>query len=154
MHIHSLDLVDEYSLIGIHSSIEDYKLAYLLNADLNMKFKKSAYSLDFKNKNVSFPIFEFIDVKNQLSYYLIANKFTGKTTQNNSENLFSINEMFSNTSLLIPEKKNVDYFLKIEGDITTVELFRTIEKVNKISQVITSYTINPNKLNSKDYLIF
>lgn len=154
MHIHSLDLVDEYSLIGIHSSVEDFKLAYLLNANLNMKFKKSIYSLDFKNKNVSFPIFEFIDEKNQLSYYLIANKFTGQTTQNNSENLFSINEMFSNTSLLIPEKKNVDYFLKIEGDITTIELFKTIEKVNKISQVITSYTINPNKLNSKDYLIF
>ena len=154
MQIHSLDLVDDYSLIGIHSSEEDYKLAYLLNLHLNTKFTISDYSLDFKNKNASFPIFEFVDEKNQLANYLISNKYIGNTSVNTGENLFSKNELFSATSYLISEKKNVDYFIKIEGEISKVELLKTIEKLNKINQVVTSYTINPSKLNSKDFLIF
>ena len=41
MQIHSLGLdslcEDEYSLIGIHTTLEDYKLAYLLNRILGNK---------------------------------------------------------------------------------------------------------------------
>ncbi|MGK0307829.1 MAG: hypothetical protein ACI8RP_000785 [Urechidicola sp.] len=154
MQIHSLDLVDDYSLIGIHSSEEDYKLAYLLNFHLNTKFTKSDVDLDFKNINASFPIFEFIDEKNQLANYLISNKCIGNTSANTGTNLFSKNEFFSSTSYLISEKKNVDYFIKIEGDVSSVELFKTIKKLNRINQIVASYTINPNKLNSKDFLIF
>ena len=44
--------------------------------------------------------------------------------------------------------------MKIEGEVCSIDLFKTIEKLNKINQIITSYTINPNKLNSKDFLIF
>jgi hypothetical protein len=154
MQIHSLDLVDDYSLIGIHSSEEDYRLAYLLNHHLSTKFIKSDLNLDFKNKNASFPIFEFIDEKTQLANYLISNKYIGNTSVNTGLNLFSQNELFSSTSYLISEKRNVDYFIKIEGDISSIELFKTIEKLNKINQIVTSYTINPNKLNSKDFLIF
>lgn len=154
MQIHSLDLVDDYSLIGIHSSEEDYKLAYLLNFHLNTKFIRSELNLDFKDKNASFPIFEFIDEKNQLANYLISNKYIGNYSANVGTNLFSKNELFSSTSYLISEKKNVDYFIKIEGEVSSLELFKTIEKLNKINQIVTSYSINPNKLNSKDFLIF
>lgn len=154
MHIHSLDLIDEYSLIGIHTPIEDYKLAYLLNMHLNTKFVKSKFNLDFNNENISFSVYEFNDNDNQLSFYLISNKFIGLISENKLENLFSKNELFSSTSYLISEKKNVDYFIKIEGEITNIKLFKTIEKINKIQQIVTSYNINPTKLNSKANLIF
>ncbi|PHR73668.1 MAG: hypothetical protein COA67_02770 [Lutibacter sp.] len=154
MQIHSLDLVDDYSLIGIHTSEEDCKLAYLLNLNLHTKFKRSKFNLDFENKNASFPIFEFINEKKQLASYLISNKCVGKTSENSAVNLFSKSEVFSSTTYLIREKKNVDYFMKIEGDISTIEIFKTIEKLNKISQIVTSYHINPLKLRSKDFLIF
>ena len=154
MQIHSLDLVDDYSLIGIHTSEEDYRLAYLLNLNLHTKFIRSNFNLDFENKRASFPIFEFINEEKQLASYLISNKHVGNTSENSAINLFSKDEFFSNTTYLIREKKNIDYFIKIEGEISTVELYRTIENLNKISQVVTSYHINPSKLNSKDFLIF
>jgi len=154
MQIHSLDLVDDYSLIGIHTPEEDYRLAYLLNLHMYTKFKKSNYSLDFKNKNVSFPLFEFIDKKNQLSNYLIPNKYIGENNSNTTTNLFSKDVFFSSTAYLIYEKKEVDYFLKIEGEISNTELRKIIDKLNSINQITTSYHINPSKLISKEYLIF
>jgi len=154
MQIHSLDLVDDYSLIGIHTSEEDYRLAYLLNSNLHTKFIRSNFNLDFENKNASFPIFEFVNEEKQLTSYLISNKCVGNTSENSTVNLFSKDEFFSSTTYLIREKKNVDYFIKIDGEISTIELYKTIENLNKISQVVTSYRINPSKLNTKDFLIF
>lgn len=154
MQIHSLELADDYSLIGIHTSEEDYKLAYLLNLNLNTSFTKFKYQLDFENKKASFSIFEFIDKENQLSNYLISNKYIGDDTANLKPNLFSDNINYSTTSYLIPEKKNVDYFLKIEGEISALKLRKTIKKLNNIHQIITSYNINSSNLKSKDFLIF
>ncbi|MFT5761980.1 MAG: hypothetical protein ACI8WA_001104, partial [Polaribacter sp.] len=55
MQVHSLELNDfsdnNYTLIGIHSTLEEYKLAYVLNQKLNTQFVRAEYSLDFENKN-------------------------------------------------------------------------------------------------------
>ena len=154
MQIHSLELTDDYSLIGIHTSEEDYRLAFLLNQTLHTKFSKFKHHLDFKNKSASFSIFEFNDANNQLTNYLISNKFIGNTTGTTKSDLFSDEISFSNISYLIPEKRKIDYFLKIEGDISTRELNNTVDKINTINQIITSYKINLSNLKSKNYLIF
>lgn len=154
MQIHSLELADNYSLIGIHSSEEDYRLAFLLNQHLHTKFIKLHQQLDFHNNAASFSVFEYIDERSQLSNHLIANKFIGNTDLSAEPNLFSTENTISNISYLIGEKKTVDFFLKIEGDITSEELKKTIDKINDINQVITSYKIDPEGLKSKDHLIF
>lgn len=156
MQIHSLDLTDDFSLIGIHSSEEDYRLAYLLNKNLNTRFSKFKHQLDFENNTASYAVFEFIDENHQLTNHLISNKYIGDVTNSESEttDLFSNEISLSNTNYLIPEKRKVDYFLKIEGDISTSELNNTIDKINNINQIITSYKINPSNLKSKDFLIF
>ena len=65
MQIYSLGLddfyEDEYSLIGIHTALEDFKLAYLLNKNLNTNFCKSKEDLNFeeKQKKVSFSLFNY-----------------------------------------------------------------------------------------------
>ena len=154
MQKYELELANDYSLIGIHSSEEDYRLAYLLNVCLQTKFSKSKHNLDFKNRSDSFSIFEFEDNSCQLTNFLISNKFIGDATGSIETNLFSKNISFSNVSYLIPEKRKIDYFLKIEGDISKTELNKTIRKINNINQIITSYQIDPSTLISKDYLIF
>ena len=58
------------------------------------------------------------------------------------------------TATLIQEKKQIDYFLKIDSDFDTQELNEIIKKVNSIKNVITSYNIIPQTLKSKDFLIF
>mgnify|MGYP003624170542 CR=1 FL=1 len=156
MQIHSLDLNDfsddNYTLIGIHSTLEGYKLAYLLNQHLKTKFLKATYSLDFENKNnnASFGIYEFINPKFSQSWFLISNQYSNNLEEKNT-GLFQTNEI---TTYLIPEKKKVDFFLKLEGDFNYDYIAKKVEEINAINQVITSYKIDVNTLKSKYFLIF
>ena len=156
MQIHSLELDDfsddNYTLIGIHSTLDEYKLAYVLNQELEIKLVKAAFSLDFENKNnnASFTIYEFLNSKFNHSWFLISNQFTNNI-EGVSTGLFQTNEI---TMHLIPEKKKVDYFLKLEGDFDYEYIVKVVDQINKINQVITSYTIDPNILKSKEFLIF
>ncbi len=156
MQIHSIELNDfsddNYTLIGIHSTLEEYKLAYLLNQKLNTRFVLANYSLDFQNKNNNaiFSIYEFINTKFSQSWYLISNKYSNNLDEI-STGLFQSNEI---TTYLIPEKRRVDFFLKLEGDFNYDYITKKIEEINSVNQVITSYEIDINTLKSKDFLIF
>jgi hypothetical protein len=156
MQVHALGLDafcdEEYSLIGIHTTLEDYKLAYLLNKNLQTRFLKSKKDLEFeKEKNkASFSIYNFLSLTYDFDWFLIANSFR-------RENQTVSNELLLTTetkTYLIPEKKKVDFFIKISGDVAYSFVVKIIEKINSIEQVITSYSIDKNTLKSKDFLIF
>jgi len=74
MQVFTFDLEDDYLLIGIHSTEEDYRLAYLINKHLNTKFVRYKDNLDFKDSAVEFPLFEYKDEETYLNYYLVNNK--------------------------------------------------------------------------------
>ncbi len=156
MQVHSLELNDfsdnNYTLIGIHSTLEEYKLAYLLNQKINTRFVRAEYSLDFENKNnnATFSVYEFINTEFSQSWFLISNQYSNHLEET-STGLFKTNEI---TIYLIPEKKKVDFFLKLEGDFNYDYITKKVEEINSINQVITSYRIDPNTLKSKDFLIF
>lgn len=142
---------DNYKLIGIHTTLEDYRLAFFLNKFLNAKFKRSPYNLDFKNKNydASYSIFEYEEnAEIGAEWFLIANIFSAKLK---SDGLFPESET---KAYLIPEKKKVDYFLKIEGDCTYENASKLVEQIQQVPQVITAYIIETNTLKSKEFLIF
>ena len=48
----------------------------------------------------------------------------------------------------------LDYFLKIVGDYKPEYIQQTIDRIKSIQQVVTSYSIDVNKLKSKEFLIF
>lgn len=154
MPVYELDFNDmetnAYDLIGIHSALTDYKLAYLLNSIVGTLFKKASYCLDItsKNNSTSYPVFEYFNP--EYNAFLISNVHKHNKTVNGI-GLFSENTLYS---YLIPEQKKVDYFLKIEGDMNNDFILDTIRKINKISQVVTSYKIEVDSLKSKDFLIF
>lgn len=156
MQIHSLNFDDfceeDYTLVGIHTTLEDYKLAYLLNKQLKTKFAKATYNLDFENEknNASFSVFNFENTQYDFDWYLIANSFTHKKSEAFSELLFTS----ETKTYLIPEKKNVDFFIKMEGETDAEFIKKTIDQIKNIPQVITSYAVDVNTLKSKDYLIF
>lgn len=143
---------DDYSLIGIHSTEEDYRLAYLLNKNLNTKLVRLEDNLDFKDSEAEFPLFEFKDENSFISYYLINNKH--KMFVHNQENAGLFGGNFTTISYLIPEKKKIDFFLKIEGSCGNSFILNLIERLNAINQIITSYSIETTKLKSKEHLIF
>ncbi|WP_456378730.1 IPExxxVDY family protein [Lutibacter sp.] len=151
MQLLTLELEDDYLLVGIHSTEEDYRLAYLLNKHLKTKLIRFKHPLDFKDSNAEFPLFEYKDVNNFMNYYLINNKYS-QLVNNQQEGLFEGN--YSTIAYLIPEKKNVDFFLKIEGCNQQNFVNSVVDKLNNIQQIITSYSMEPNTLKSKDYLIF
>ena len=55
---------------------------------------------------------------------------------------------------LIPEKKKVDYFIKILGEPSQEIIYQTVNKINQINQIVTSYTVELDLLKSKQFLIF
>lgn len=148
----TLELEDDYLLIGIHSTEEDYRLAYLLNKHLKTKLIRFKHHLDFKDSNAEFPLFEYKDENNFINYYLINNKYSQLANNQKNEGLFE--GSYSTISYLIPEKKKVDFFLKIEGCNQQNFTKIIVGELNNIQQIITSYSIEPNTLKSKDHLIF
>lgn len=145
------DLEDDFSLIGIHSTEEDYRLAYLLNQNLNTKLTRFKYPLDFKDSISEYPLFEYEDSSSLNNYYLINNKCNTKIVSKN-KGLFEGN--FNTISYLIPEKKEVDFFYKIDGCNNPLFLKKLVSELKNINQIITCYLIDSTTLKSKDNLIF
>ncbi|MFD2567048.1 IPExxxVDY family protein [Pseudotenacibaculum haliotis] len=156
MQIHSLGLEDfnedNYTLIGIHTALEDFKLAYLLNNNLNTHFSRANFSLDFeKNESkASFSIYNYTNEKYDYEWYLISNSY--KEERVNEQDTLALST--ETITYLIPEKKRVDYFIKIVGESNHEMIAKTIDKIKTIGQVVTSYTIETDSLKSKEFLIF
>ena len=143
---------NDYALIGIHSVLNEYKLAYLLNKYLHIRFSKANYNLDFtqKNNQSSYSVYEYTDKELDYDWFLITNVYKS-TRKTKRTSLFKESDSITR---LVPEKKKVDFFLKIEGDFDFEYIVKTIEKINKIPQIITSYEVEVESLKSKDFLIF
>ena len=156
MQVHTVSFDDfsctEYHIFGIHSALEDYKLAYLLNSFLSINFKRCKDDIDLKIKanEAYFPLYEYTNYQTDNSWFLVSNVYKTKI-QGDNLGLFSESET---RLFLLPEKKKVDYFLKLEGEFTQHRIDKINEVVNEIPQVITSYNIDTNTLKSKEFLIF
>lgn len=147
-----LEIEHDYFLIGIHSVLEDYRLAYFINSEFNINLKSVQKPLTFQNKQGEFLYYDYEDASNFCYWSLICNK--QYTVQDAKEDQLSIFDEIYNTFILIPEKKTTDYFLKLEGDFNNDKIQQLTKQLNSIHRVMTTYAINPNNLKSKDFLIY
>ncbi len=150
------EVEEDYHLLAIHTSLEEYKMAYLLNKHLQVSFHRARVDLDFNHGNVQalYPLYQFKDPVNYRAYYLIKNKYKGPVKKIvSSGSLFSGDEVSPQLTYLIPENKEVDYFLKIDEDIDLDKLQEMILSIASISNVLTAYVVDPNRLKSKNNLI-
>jgi len=150
------DIIEDidYALIGIHCSIEDYRLAYLLNQFLNLKLKRKATDIKYDD-NSCYSIFEWQDEKQLTIWNLVSN--TSKIELEHvidANSLFSNQETFTKTQHLIPEYKKVNFILKISDNRNASIEKRILNKILSIPQVITAYNIDANQLKTTDQLIF
>ena len=132
--------------------MEDYHLAYFLNQHLKLHLSRYKDDLDFKSGNCKFPLYIYEEESTFTSWSLISNKhnFLNEVIVDD-RNIFG---QETRTSFLIPEKKRVDFFVKIDGLNEEEKLNSTLQKINRIHKVITSYAIDPMELKSRDNLIF
>ncbi len=152
------DFKDEFTLIAIHCSEDSYKMAYLLNKHLSLQLQRRRTDLDFSKQGleISFAWFEFEDLYAYNNYDLLRNKFktVGARTVA-SGGLFGIEDSEEQIiEYLLPEMKTVDYLLKISSDYQDVPIRKLLHDLNEINQVISAYSIEVEKLKSKNNLIF
>lgn len=161
MPTYSLDLSDfldtSFSLFGIKTSLEDYRLAYFLNKQLQTRFERAENNLEFElnGEKQSYSLFNFEDVYNYNDWFLISNKFSQTRTKNQVVNLFTpTNYNFDSINYLIPERKSFDFFLKISGGVKNSLNQKLIQKIKLIHLVDAVFEVKPEELKSKDFLIF
>lgn len=151
MHKMSLDFYeDSFALIAMHCSLEDFTLAYTLNKHLKCSFKRRNSNLIFSD-TISLPVFEWKDIYNDRYWTLIAN--TSQSEESTTSTGFFANEPSFKKQHLIPEYKNVDYFMKLEQEDLDTES-TILKSILAIPKIITAYTINTDTLKSKNNLIF
>ena len=163
MAIHKLDLGEfdeiDYHLIAIHTSLEDYRLAYFINQKLpiNLGKNKNEIQINIKEGETKFSRFYYHEVEKGISWNLIQNKNEVIQQKNDTiqNNLFSnINMEVSTKVYLLPEFKKADYFLKIENLEDDLNVTHIQALLNTIDNISTAYTIETNKIKSKNNLIF
>lgn len=156
-HLFELEDVD-YQLIAIHTSLEDYRLAYFINQQLPVNLKKCEKELHVRVKQgeTHFARFRYEDEKNFAIWDLIENKNAIATQQNETvTDLFSeTSTQFSSTTYLLPEYKKVNFFLKIESEDQQLAIEDFISKINTIDKVTMVYAVDKDKIKSKNNLIF
>lgn len=160
MAVHKLILDDVFeesicTLIGIHCTIEDYRLAYLLNKNLGINLVRNKKDLDYNNGKSTYSIYKWEDKNQFLTWNLVSN--VCKTTdyeKKRSQSLFQTNQNVIKTYYLLPELKHVNYLLKIEEEFNLNKERRIINALLSIPQIATAYTIDLSQLKSKENLIF
>jgi hypothetical protein len=162
MAIHKLDLGEfdeiDYHLIAIHTSLEDYRLAYFINQRLpiNLSKNKNEIQINIKEGETKFSRYYYHDVEKVITWNLVQNiNDVIQKKNDNRQGLFSnIDVEVSTKVYLLPEFKKVDYFLKIENMDETMDILKIQSILNTIESITTAYSVETNKIKSKNNLIF
>jgi hypothetical protein len=162
MAILKLELGDfdeiDYYLIAIHTSLEDYRLAFLINKMLSINLAKSKNEIQvlIKEGESSFSKFNYKNKEKAASWNLIQNKNqVVDNKKDDKQNLFSNITLETATKVyLLPEFKKVDYFLKIENNLEAIKVQEIQNLLNTIESVSTAYLVETHQIKSKNNLIF
>ena len=157
LHLEEFDEVD-YELIAIHSSLEDFRLAYFINQKLPILLSRNndEVAIRVNDGDAFFSIYTFEDEGFNCKWSLIQNKNDIYLAQKNTkQDLFmNSNDLILRKVFLISEQKKVDYFLKIENNSSIINVDKIIEQLKQIDRISAVYNIIPENIKSKNNLIF
>ncbi|MEK6615134.1 MAG: IPExxxVDY family protein [Bacteroidota bacterium] len=127
----------DFFLFGISCGEKPYRLCWALNNQLKTAFSKSK-DMEVNGKNQSgqskFPVFTFRNEEMFTDYRIIVNKFENK--------------------FLVPEFKQADYLLMVQGGMPFTEKKSILKKVKEVTFVQTAFEIDPKKIKSKENFVF
>ena len=143
----------DYTLFAIKSNLQDYRLAYFFNKKTNLFFNRMTRDLKYilKNHTVYFSAFVDKSLDDKKKCYLISNK----TIYSNDLKFGSLfkNIPISNNMFLIPELKEFDYILKLDGTWTKKEINSLETILSEISEIMANISVNSKKIKSINNLI-
>ena len=144
-----------YSLIAMHTSVDDYQLAYLINQKLPILLSRNKEDilLTSESGDTYFSRFTYDNLEYDTLWDLIQNKSETQIGTVNDiikqpSNLFEV----SPTAYLLSEFKKVDYFLRIQNFGDNLDFI--INTLNSIPRIESIYQIHENQIKSKNNLIF
>lgn len=127
----------DFVLIAVTSSLKDYRVCYLINKYLNFNFtRQTDLQVDIHHNAdpVLFSIFNYHWEASETDFYFITNK--------------------GSDGLLIPEMREVDYFIMIKNYIDDDDLENIITALNRIPEIMAAVKIDPKKIKSRENLLF
>lgn len=128
----------DFVLIAITTSLKDYRACYFINKCLNFDFKRIPdLPVDIYPSTIEpafFSIYHHQWETTETDFYFIANKGT--------------------EGLLIPEMREIDYFLMVRNYIDETDLNHLLSSLNHIDEIITAVKIDPKKIKSHENLLF
>ncbi|MEZ4937770.1 MAG: IPExxxVDY family protein [Crocinitomicaceae bacterium] len=131
-----LDEGFEYEVIGICTSMVDYRLAWEINQMLQLKMARSEEDYYKTNKKgeilSSHSLYEAIDEDQNTDYILVKNKSKGK--------------------LLIGELEMIDFFLLVNDP--RADVFEMSANLRSIEMIQTTVVVDVEEHKSFDQLVF
>jgi hypothetical protein len=159
MAVHKIlieDFEEAYSLVAIHSPLDDYRLAFVINKALSIKLARSKTDISFEKHGSTFNRYQWYEQTQEFDWNLVCNSSTSEQEGEslNQQLLFNDLDASFTSHQLIPELPKVDFFLKIEGDqIEEIEK-EVLQKLQNSPQIIMAYSVEVNKIKSKNNIIF
>ena len=126
-----------YKLVGVSSSLKEYKLCYHLNQFLNCDFKKLndlIFEPTDRTRKIQFSVFKAGSEKDKNHFLVFNNK--------------NLNEV------LLPEISNFDFVIQVYGKCEVEDLKNLIEGIKQFPEVVMTAEIPLKKIKSKDRLIY
>ncbi|HLU50931.1 MAG TPA: IPExxxVDY family protein [Flavobacteriaceae bacterium] len=143
---------EEALLFAIHSSLENYRMAYFLNKNLPLLLKRQEefYTIKQAEYESEYMLYRYKDEANQDVFYFINNAAEIQTS--------AVGEIFQGATpgktYLAPEIKKADYLLKICTEDTYFYRNNFLPVIQSIPGVITAYEVEYDSLKSKIKLQF
>lgn len=128
----------DFILIAISCPFKDYRVCHFINKYSGLNLQKTGDHRVFipqHDKTCPFSMYTFLDDNMETEYYLLSNRGDDE-------------------GLLIPEMKHSDYFLIIKNFIDHEDLHLLLLAINNIPEVVVATEILPEKLKSRENLIF
>ena len=128
----------DFELLGIVSPIREYRMAWLVNQELELNLVKADdLELEFLNAEKLEIAQYFLSLPHGF-IQLLKNKAINSTQQ---------------LAYLIPELKNLDYFLLVQDETEELDLSNFMEKLSRNPLVQSIVRIDISKLKSKENLL-
>ena len=145
------EVIEKDNWLGIHTSIEPYQLAFIINQNSRLRLSRSKKDVFNEKKQGVFQLFEWVDPINDITCNLISNKFILEKTQKKLNNnvLFKLPER--NELYLINKFKHVDFLFRSSNRRITKSIQYLLIEEPRMSLV---YSIPEEKIRNHLNLIF
>lgn len=123
----------DFQLLAIASSLPDFQMAWHINEHTNFSLKRAKDHYVELKKGYFLNTSCFQHQTDNISIKLLKNK---------------LNESAAPQAYLIPEMKNIDYFLLIQDDTEELEILNVKSTLSEIKNVILIQILDANQLKS------